>query len=481
MHKPLITALALATSLFVSGCATLEPRVPEAAPAIPAQWPLPPTTSADGGTAAKLTGAGALPADADVVSAADVGWRDFFVDPRLEQLIALSLENNRDLRVAVLNVERARSQYRIQRADRFPSLGASADLTRTGGDAPVNEVYSAGVGIAQFELDLFGRVRSLSNASLQRYFATEESRRSAQLALISEVANTWLTLSADRELLRISEATLKSQQASYDLTEKRFELGALSGLEVSQARTGVETARSGVARFAGQVAQDTNSLNLLVGGTIDPALLPTSFVPAVSGLGALPAGLPSNVLLRRPDVMAAEYRLLGANANIGSARAAFFPSISLTGSLGSASTELSGLFAGGNGVWSFMPRLNLPIFQGGRLRANLGVATADRDIALAEYEKSIQAGFREVADALALSKTLADQRVAQQALLDAATRANQLSKARYDAGLDSYLNQLDAQRTLYTAEISLVNTLLAEQANRVTLYKVLGGGWVESP
>ena len=489
MHKPLVTALALATSLFVSGCAMLEPRVPEAAPAIPAEWPLPPTTSADRVSAGQVQVVSGAPSDGPALPVADVGWRDFFVDPKLEQLIALSLENNRDLRVAVLNVERARSQYRIQRADRMPSLGVNASLSRSGGDnaqssptgSSVTEYYTAGFGVAQFELDLFGRVRSLSNAALQQYFATEESRRSAQLALVSEVANTYLALSADRELLRISEATLASQQASYDLTQKRFELGALSALEVSQARTVVETARSDVARFAGQVAQDINALTLLVGTTIDPAVLPTAFEPNVTGLVALPADLPSSVLLRRPDVMAAEHQLLGANANIGAARAAFFPSISLTGSIGSASNELSGLFEGGNGVWSFMPQINLPIFQGGRLRANLGMAKADRDIALAQYEKSIQSGFREVADALALSKTLAEQRVAQEALLDAATRAHDLSKARYDAGRDSYLTLLDAQRTLYAAQQSVVATLLAEQANRVTLYKVLGGGWVEGP
>lgn len=478
MNKPLITALALATSLFVSGCAMLEPRVPEAEAAIPAQWPLPPTTSA--GTASAVANAPADTSTGALPTVADVGWRDFFVDPKLEQLIALSLENNRDLRVAVLNVERARSQYRIQRADRMPSLAVGADMVRTGGDAPVTESYSANLGIAQFELDLFGRVRNLSHAALQRYFATEESQRSAQLALIAEVASTYLTLSADRELLRIAEATLESQQASFDLTEKRYELGALSALEVNQSRTVVETARSDVARFAGQVAQDTNALTLLVGGAIDPALLPVAFEPSVSGLGALPAGLPSDVLLRRPDVMGAEHQLLAANANIGAARAAFFPSISLTGTIGSASNELSGLFESGNGVWTFMPQINLPIFQGGRLRANLGMATADRDIALAQYEKSIQSGFREVADALALSATLADQRIAQQALLEAATRAHELSQARYDAGRDSYLVLLDAQRTLYAAQQSLVATQLAEQANRVTLYKVLGGGWVES-
>ncbi|QOW18556.1 efflux transporter outer membrane subunit [Lysobacter ciconiae] len=477
MHKPLVTALALATSLFVSGCAMLEPRVPEVAPAIPAEWPLPPTTSADANPPA--TAAAQPQMDPGATPVADVGWRDFFVDPRLEQLIAQALENNRDLRVAVLNVERARSQYRIQRADRVPSLGVSAELQRTGGDAPVTDLYTAGLGIAQFELDLFGRVRSLSHAALQSYFASAESRRAAQLSLVAEVANTYLALAADQELLRVTEARLANQQAAFDLTEKRFELGALSALDVNQARTTVETARSDVARFAGQVAQDINALTLLVGDTLDPALLPTRFEPAVSGLAGLPAGLPSSVLLRRPDVMSAEHRLLAANANIGAARAAFFPSISLTGSIGSASDELSGLFKSGNGVWSFMPQINLPIFQGGRLRANLGMATADRDIALAEYEKSIQSGFREVADALALSKTLAQQRIAQEALLQAATRTNELSQARYDAGLDSYLTLLITQRTLYDAQQSLVATLLAEQANRVTLYKVLGGGWVE--
>ncbi|MGY0556711.1 MULTISPECIES: efflux transporter outer membrane subunit [unclassified Lysobacter] len=471
MHKPLITALALATSLFVSGCAMLEPRVPEAAPAIAGEWPLPPTTSVS--SPAPTTGAStALPV-------ADIGWRNFFVDPALEQLIALSLENNRDLRVAMLNVERARSQYRIQRADRMPSLGVTGQMERIGGDVTTSETYSANLGIAEFELDLFGRVRNLSQAALQQYFATEEARRSAQLALIGEVANTYLTLSADRELLQISEATLATQETSYKLTQQRHELGALSALEVNQSRTVVETARSDVARFAGQVAQDTNALNLLVGSPVAPELLPDAFQPQVSGLEALPAGLPSEVLLRRPDIMAAEHQLLAANANIGAARAAFFPSISLTGSIGSTSTELSGLFDGGTSIWSFVPRVNLPIFQGGRLRANLGVATADRDIALAQYEKSIQVGFREVADALALSKTLADQRIAQQALVEAATRAHDLSQARYDAGRDSYLILLDAQRTLYAARQSLVATLLSEQANRITLYKVLGGGWYE--
>lgn len=472
MTKNLMTALAMATTLFVVGCATLEPAVPAAEPSIQGEWPLPPTTDAMPAPAADAAAAAAA-------AAADIGWRDFFVDPNIEELVARSLDNNRNLRVAVLNVERARAQYRIQRADRLPSLGANATLERTGGDIPVNSTYNAGIGIAEFELDLFGRVRSLSDAALQRYFAREETRRSAQLSLIAEVANVYLTLAADQELLRVAQATLKTYEESYALTGKRHELGAVSALDVNQARIQVEAARADAARFAGQVVQDSNALNLLVGAPVESALLPTGVDDQVTGLAALPAGLPSEVLLRRPDVLAAEHQLLATNANIGAARAAFFPSISLTGSVGSASDQLSSLFGSSNKLWSFIPQINLPIFQGGRLRANLDVARADRDIALAQYEKSIQSGFREVADALALTATLARQLQAQQALVDAATRAEALSRARYEAGRDSYLVQLDAQRTLYAAQQGLIATRLAEQANRVTLYKVLGGGWNE--
>lgn len=472
MTKNLMTALAMATTLFVVGCATLEPAVPAAEPSIQGEWPLPPTTDAMPAPAADAAAAAAA-------AAADIGWRDFFVDPNIEELVARSLDNNRNLRVAVLNVERARAQYRIQRADRLPSLGANATLERTGGDIAVNSTYNAGIGIAEFELDLFGRVRSLSDAALQRYFAREETRRSAQLSLIAEVANVYLTLAADQELLRVAQATLKTYEESYALTGKRHELGAVSALDVNQARIQVEAARADAARFAGQVVQDSNALNLLVGAPVESALLPTGVDDQVTGLAALPAGLPSEVLLRRPDVLAAEHQLLATNANIGAARAAFFPSISLTGSVGSASDQLSSLFGSGNKLWSFIPQINLPIFQGGRLRANLDVARADRDIALAQYEKSIQSGFREVADALALTATLARQLQAQQALVDAATRAEALSRARYEAGRDSYLVQLDAQRTLYAAQQGLIATRLAEQANRVTLYKVLGGGWNE--
>ena len=373
-------------SPLVGACATLEPELPLADPAIPAAWPLPPTTP----------GAAEVPAEparmgADTV-VADVGWREFFADSRLQELIARALDNNRDMRVAVLNVERAQALYRIQRADRFPSVGVNAIASRSGGSTGLGivEGYRADIGIAAFELDLFGRVRSLSQSALQQYFAQESARRSAQLSLVAEIASAYLTLAADQELLRVAQATLKSQEESFRLTEQRHRLGAVSGVDLAQARTTVETARADSARFAGFVAQDRNALALLVGGQIEPELLPGQQGGRVSGLGPLPAGLPSEVLLRRPDVLQAEYLLRAANANIGAARAAFFPSITLTGNVGSLSTELSDLFSAGTGGWSFVPQLHLPIFQGGRLRAALGVAKAEREIALAQYERAIQ-------------------------------------------------------------------------------------------
>lgn len=469
MTKAALSTLALAIGLFASGCASLAPRLPEAAPAIPATLPSP--TSNAGGNAEAPRSAS--------VTISELGWRDFFTDARLNEVLALALANNRDLRVAVLSVERARAQYRIQRADRLPALGVNAQMERIGADNPAleSETYRASLGLSAFELDLFGRVHNLSQSALQRYLASESAQRSVQLALLAEVANSWLSLGADRELLGIAEATLDSYEQSLRLTGKRQQLGAASALELYQTRAIVESARADVARFAGQVARDTNALNLLVGQSLDASLLPDAFEPRISGLGPLPAGLPSAVLLRRPDVIAAEHRLLAANANIGAARAAFFPSISLTAGIGSISGELSGLFESNSGFWSFVPQINIPIFQGGRLRASLGMATAERDIALAEYEKSIQSGFREVADALALGQSLAAQHDAQAALLEAAQKAHDLSQARYDAGLDSFLVLLDARRTLYAARQSLLATQLAEQANRVTLYKALGGGW----
>ncbi|HET7202208.1 MAG TPA: efflux transporter outer membrane subunit [Steroidobacteraceae bacterium] len=474
MSKSIATAVTLALVCATSACGVLEPRLPDAQPSIPAQWPLPPMTA----TAPVAPAAAAGEAEA---AAADIGWRDFFVDPRLEDLIDRALRNNRDLRVAVLNVERARQSYRIQRADRVPSVGAAGTMVRQGGDGQrTTETYAADLAVTAFELDLFGRVRNLSETALQRYFAQEEARRSAQLSLVAEVASVYLTLAADQEQLELARETLRTWDDNFAITQKRHEFGAVSALDVHQARTQVEAARADLARYAGQIAQDVNALNLLVGGTVDPGVLPTGFDPDVTGLDALPVGLPSDVLLRRPDVLEAERQLRGANANIGAARAAFFPSITLTGAVGSASDELSGLLGSGTNTWSFVPRVNVPIFEGGRLRANLGAARADRDIALAQYEGTIQRGFREVADALALTSTLASQRQALEQLVEAATKAEELSIARYEAGRDSYLIRLEAQRTLYVSQQALITTRLAEQTNRVTLYQVLGGGWREA-
>ena len=464
------------------GCISLEPRYQRPAPPIQGSWPIPPTT---GGTPAPET---TPAADAAGTPVADVGWRDFLVDERLERLVELALESNRDLRIAVLNVERARASWGIRRADRLPSVGGDVFAARQRlpasqsgtGRAETFTQYGAEVGVTSYELDLFGRVRSLSRAALERFFASEEARRATQIALISEVATTYLALAADLELQRLAEETVESQEASFRLTQQRYELGAVSGLEVSQARTTVESARVDAARFAGNVAQDLNALTLLVGAPVDPALLPARFEAAATGLEPLPAGLPSEVLLRRPDVLAAEHLLRGAHADLGAARAAFFPRISLTASGGVSSDELSSLFDGGGGVWSFIPRISVPIFQGGRLRAGRELAEADRSLALAEYERSIQVGFREVSDALALTAALSRQLAAQEALAAAAGRAYELSQARFESGRDSYLLALDSQRTWYGARQGLIVTRLAEQANRVALYRVLGGGWVES-
>jgi multidrug efflux system outer membrane protein len=468
-------AILLPLVLSLAACGVMEPKLPEAEPGIPANWPLPPVTPE-----AAETEAGE-PASISATPAPQIGWREFFTRPELERLIELALENNRDLRAAILNVDRAQAIYRIQRADRVPSLDATATMARSGGDIFVgSQAYTMELGVTAYELDLFGRVRNLSQAQLRAYLAEEEAARSAQLSLIAEVASAWLTLQADRELQRIAEAALANREEELALTERRFELGAASRLEVNQAKIELETARADLWQFAGQVARDVNALRLLAGAPIEANLVSAPFDPTVSGLDPLPPGTPSEVLLRRPDVLQAEYSLRAANANVGAARAAFFPSITLTGSVGTASDDLSNLFDSGTDVWSFVPQVNLPIFQGGRLRGNLDARKAERDIALAEYERSIQDAFREVADALALTRTLAEQRSSREALLDAAENADDLSKLRYEAGADSYLVLLDAQRTLYAAQQALVTTLLAEQVNRVTLYKALGGGWHDS-
>jgi multidrug efflux system outer membrane protein len=462
-----------AVTWFCLLCAcTLEPRYRAPALPVPDQWPVPATA----------------PERPTVNEAArDIGWRDFFVDTRLRQLIVLALANNRDLRVAVLNIGQARAQYRIQRAALLPSIDAPGSFTREklpssltyGIPTATSGYFDAGISITSYEVDLFGRVRSLTHAALEKYVAQEQARRSAQLSLIAEVANAYLTLAGDRELERLARQTLESQRHSLTLQQKRHANGTASRLELLQSQTTVEQARADTARFEGNVAQDIDALTLLIGTSLEPALLPAELDLKTMELDPLPAGVPSAVLLRRPDVLEAEHVLRAANADIGAARAAFFPDITLTANLGTASDQLSRLFTAGTGTWAFEPLISLPIFHGGALMGGLDSAHGNEKIALAQYEKTIQSGFREVADALALTTTLNRQRAAQESLVEATGQACQLSQRLYEAGRDSYLEVLDSERSDYAARRGLITTLLAEQSNRVTLYKTLGGGWWE--
>ena len=417
-------------------------------------------------------------------AATDLKWNQFFVNPQLQKLIGLALANNRDLRVAALNIERSRAQYQIQRSDLFPKVDANAaalyqrvaeGISVTGSPLNIHQ-YQVGLGLSSYELDLFGRIRSLKDQALQQFFATGEARRSVQISLVAEVANNYLTLAADRERLKLAQDTLTSQQTSYELIRSRYEAGMSSALDLHQAQTSVDTARVDIARFTTFVAQDENALTLVVGSRVEADLLPAALSDTLTAVEDLQPGLPSDVLLRRPDILQAEDLLKGANANIGAARAAFFPRITLVSSVGLGSDDLGGLFKGGSFVYRVAPQISIPIFQGGANRANLKVAEVDRDIAVAQYEKAIQTAFREVADALALQGTINDQVAAQHSLTDATSESYRLSQARYEKGLDSYLNVLDSQRSLYSAQQGLISVRLARLTNLVTLYKVLGGG-----
>jgi multidrug efflux system outer membrane protein len=414
----------------------------------------------------------------------DTPWQEFFVNPQLQKLINLALANNRDLRVAALNIERSRAQYRIQRSDLLPKVDANASATFLrlpenflGTGLPLNlHLYTVGLGISSYELDLFGRMRNLKDQALQQFFATGEARRSVQISLVAEVAANYLTLAADRELLELAKDTLTSRQTSYQLIRSRYEAGMSSAIDLHKAQTSVDSARVDIARLTTFVAQDENALTLVVGSSVPDDLLPAALSETLTALKDLQPGLPSDVLLRRPDILKAEALLKAANANIGAARAAFFPRITLVSSVGFLSDDLGGLFKGGSFVWQFAPQITLPIFNSGSNRANLKVAEVDRDIALTQYEKAIQTASREVADALALRGTINDQVAAQQSLTDATSESYRLSQARYEKGLDSYLNVLDSQRSLFGSQQNLISVRLARLNNLVTLYKVLGGG-----
>jgi len=410
---------------------------------------------------------------------ADIQWQEFFPDQKMQEVIQLALTNNRDLRVAALNVEKAQALYRIQRAELLPTVGVLAVGNRQelafDEQLITSEQYSVNLGVAAWELDLFGRNRSLKDAALERYFATQHARSAAQISLVAAVANSYLALAADRENLQLARSTLKTQEDNYKLIRQSTELGVASALDLSQARAQVEAARTDVAVFIGLVALDENALDLVTGVCVPGEMLPDS-LESVQAPKDVPAGVSSGVLLQRPDILMAEDQLKAMNANIGAARAAFFPRITLTASAGTLSTELSGLFQAGTSTWGFGPQITLPIFTGGANRANLKAAHVDHEIGVAQYEKSIQTAFREVKDSLALRDTLEDQMKAQQSLVDAVGDSYRLFDLRYKAGIDGYLGVLIAQRSLFSAREQLVNIRLARFANRVVLYKVLGGG-----
>jgi outer membrane protein, multidrug efflux system len=453
----------------LAGC-TMAPRYTQPEAPVPATWPT--------GPAYKNSAA-----QAGDPAASDLKWNQFFINPQLQKLITLALDNNRDLRVAALNVEKSRAQYRIQRADLLPTISADgsatvkrlpADVSGTG-QSMISRNYSLSLGLSTYELDFFGRIQSLKDQALEQFLATEQARRSFQISLVAEVANNYLTLAADRERLKLAHDTLESQRVSYKLIQSRFTAGASSELDLRQAQTSVDSARVDVSRYTTQVAQDENLLALVVGASVPAELLPGGF-SAIGTIRELQAGVPSNVLQRRPDIMQAEQLLKAANANIGAARAAFFPRITLNTSIGTSSTQLTGLFSPGSFAWGFAPQFTLPIFDYGRNKASLTVAERDRDIYLAQYEKAIQSAFREVADALAQNGTVTEQMEAQQSLTNATSESYRLSQARYHGGIASYLDVLDSQRSLYSAQQGLISVNLTRLSNLVTLYKVLGGG-----
>ncbi len=458
------TLTTLAASLTLAGCMNLAPAYDTPAA------PVPDTVSTD---------AAADPAVASAESLSQAQALTWVQAPALQQVLALALSHNRDLKIAWANIEKARAQYGVQRADQLPTIAASGQASRSRTNAATSSQFSAQLGFTSYELDLWGRVRNLNDAALQQFLQTTVNQRSVEITLLADVANAWLTLAADQARLQLAQDTLSARRKAFELTQRMHALGATSGLVLAQNQTTVDSARADVAAYASQVEQGRNALQLLVGGPLPAALLPPPLdnaMPPSAALLALPTPLPSSLLLARPDILAAEHSLRAATANIGAARAALFPSISLTAAAGSASRELSGLFDSGSGVWSFAPQIRLPIFDGGRNRANVRIAEANQQLALAQYEKTVQTAFREVADALAERAHWSERLDAQSSLVAATQQALTLSQARFKAGADDYLSVLDAQRSLYAAQQTHITLRLAEQVNRITLYKVLGGG-----
>ncbi|XLZ73222.1 efflux transporter outer membrane subunit [Massilia sp. SR12] len=482
-----VTATLLLAGI-ASGCSMAPTYQRPAAPVADAFPATPPSAAS---TVAAPTGS--APSAQVPLTASDTAWRAFFPDGRLQQIIATALDNNRDLRLAALRIEEARGAYRIQRADRLPTLNASLSGARSrtpgfanaGGASQVGERYDAGLAISAFELDFFGRVRSLSDAALSNYLATEEAKQAAQISLVAEVAKAYYTERALAEQQALAERTYEARKRTFDLTRQRVQGGASSRLDLRSNEQQMETARAAALALARQRAQAANALALLVGQALPPEATPapTPATGAAAGadaqadaMSSLTAGLPSDLLVQRPDIRAAELRLKAANANIGAARAAFFPRITLTSAIGSASREFSGLFDSGNDTWSFAPQLVLPIFDSGRNLANLDLSHARKNIAVADYEKTIQQAFREVADALAARNYLGEQVAAQRAVQDAQAERLRLLQLRFENGVASALDVLDAQRELFSAEQALVQARLLRTTSAIDLYRALGGG-----
>lgn len=459
------TALAAALLAALSGC-SLIPNYQQPASSVAAQWD----------TVDTQHSAVVLP-----------DWREFFQDQQLQSLIETALHNNRDMRIAALNVDAFRAQYRIQRSARFPSVDAGGGANRqripgnmnpAGNDSTINSQYSADLGITAWELDLFGRLGSLRDQALETYFASEQAQRSTQLSLIASVATAWLSLQADQEALQLVRDTLATYEDSLRLVERSYDAGVASLLEVQQARTSTSSARVSLAQFERQSAQSRNALNLLLGG--EPDIDISTPVPLKHfKFAELPVGLPADLLQRRPDILQAEYELKAANANIGAARAAFFPSISLTATAGSLSPDLSGLFDSGSGSWLFKPSINMPIFNAGRLRANLDYSEIQKDIRVASYEKAIQTAFQEVADGLSNRMTYKQQLIAHDELVQSGEEYYTLADRRFIEGIDNQLTRLDAQRLLFDAQQQRISTHFAQLASEINLYKALGGGYTE--
>jgi multidrug efflux system outer membrane protein len=468
MKRSLPLLLGLLAGL--AGCASgpLEPKYHRPASPVPAAFP---------------TGAAYPPQPAD---ARPADWRTVFPGAKLQAVIAMALSSSRDLRVAIAQAQAARAQFHTQRAALFPQIDAAGGATyareytglppQQGGAYERVTEYSADVAVTSYELDLFGRIRSLTKAALQQYLATDEARQSAQITLVAQTASEWLTLASDESLLAVSRTTLQSSQESLTLAQQRLTGGVGTGLDVANAQTVVQQARADIGRYTTLVAQDLNVLELTVGASVPPALLPTGLQDADAALPVVPGALSSTVLLRRPDVLQAEDQLRAANADIGAARAAFFPQIQLTGDAGSVTASLGTLFAPGTAVWQFVPTITVPIFHGGANVAGLAYARAEDRLAVAQYEKAVQTAFRETADALADRGTIEERLSAQQGLVAAAADSLRLSNALYSRGSGAYLDVLTAQRTLYAAQQNLVSMQLVAADNIVTLYKVLGGG-----